>query len=169
MSDERDDVIDRPRRPGLRELMGQPSGGGSPAGLPTAERASPTAPPPSDEDEALPEPGEEYAAWSRPGNKPWPMVCFLSKGVAFTCLAYANLESIRLLPGDGPGQGPVLMLLFAGIDPQLVRIEGKRLAKLADYLRRHVVAWVRELPTGGGFRQGDAAVITRITFTSPVG
>jgi hypothetical protein len=111
----------------------------------------------------LPQPGDPYdAAHARPGNKPLPTLRFI-KGDGIKGLPYANLDSIDWLPAEKPGLGPTIVLRFAGIVAREARISGRNLLQLFDLLSYHRVAWVRELPPGRDFKDGQATVITGIT------
>ena len=78
--------------------------------------------------------------------------------------AYSDLRRIRMLPADQPGGCPVLVLRFVEAVIVEVRIEGRHLDKLHDYLGYHRIAWVRELPPGKMLADKIAAVITGITI-----
>ena len=127
-----------------------------------AERAGKTEPETQTEDESdnLPGPEEGYAACSRLDNKPQLMLCLLKADDSVKSYSYSDLRSIDLQPGNKPGNGPGLVLRFVGVAE--VRIEGRRLRTLVDCLRRHRIGWLRELPAGRDFRDGNAMVITRM-------
>ncbi len=114
---------------------------------------------------ALPQPGSAYdAAYARPHNRALPTLRLLISD-RVKGLPYANLDSIDLEPGDKPGEGPVIVIWFTGIVVRQVRISGRHLEALYDYLSYHRIAWVRMLPKGRDFRDkdGEATVITGIT------
>jgi hypothetical protein len=89
---------------------------------------------------------------------------FLLKDSAEEGFSYSDLRRIRLLPAGKPGLGPVLVLLFVEAAVTEVRIEGRRLDTMRDYIRYHRIAWVRELPPGTMLADKVAAVITGITI-----
>jgi hypothetical protein len=111
---------------------------------------------------ALPQPGDPYKAHSRTDNKPLLMLRFVLTDSTVEVFSYADLRRIRLVPGGKPGEGPVLVMLFVEAD---VRVEGRRLDAMLDYLAYHRIAWVRELPPGKMLADKTAAVITRIVIT----
>jgi hypothetical protein len=116
--------------------------------------------------EALPLPGSAYdAAYARPNNRPLPTL-HLVIGDAVKGLPYSNLDSIDLLPGDKPGVGPAIVILFTGIIPRKAKITGRHLGLLHDLISDHRIKWVRELPKGRDFKDKDdkATVITGITI-----
>ena len=150
----------------ILDLIKNPTGRGDAANRDAP--ASPTEPPPpvqpppvtlADADfEVLPLPGDVYLAHSRTANKPQTMLCLVQKPPALTCLAYGDMRFIDLVPPDKPGGGPVLLLKFIGVAE--VRLEGRNLDKLIDYLRRHCLAWLREqLPTRGNLAADDGSVV----------
>jgi hypothetical protein len=64
---------------------------------------------------------------------------------------------------EAAGESPSLLLLFTGLNPYLIQLEGRNLLPVADALRRHGIAWVRECPAGRELRGDAETVITRIT------
>ena len=113
---------------------------------------------------ALPEPGSAYdAAYARPNNKPLTTLRFVI-GDKVRGLPYANLDSIDWEPAEKPGGGPVIVLLFAGVQVRKAVIAGRHMLLMYDLLCDHRLAWVRELPKGRDFKDRDATVITGITI-----
>lgn len=118
-----------------------------------------------DELQPLPLPGAAYEAFSRASNKPQLTVCFLLADATIKGLAYANLDSIDLVPGGSPGVGPAIVARFAGgMGIVEVRIEGRNLMVLYDKVRQHRIGWARELPPERDFIDHKATVINRISF-----
>ncbi len=109
----------------------------------------------------LPGPGDAYKAHARPDNKALLTLRFLLRNSAVEGFSYSDLRRIRLLPSDKPGGGPVLVLRF--IDEE-VRIEGRHLDAMHNYLGYHRIAWVRELPPGKMLGEGMAAAVTGISI-----
>jgi hypothetical protein len=140
--------------------------GGKAAGqpLPDATEDDGAASPAMDGLIPLPGPGDPYKAHARPDNKALLTLTFLCQNSAEEGFAYADLRRIRLLPADKPGGGPVLVLLFTEAAVTEVRIVGRRLDTMRDYIRYHRVAWLRELPPGKMLADRNAAVITGITI-----
>ncbi len=111
----------------------------------------------------LPPPGASYdTAYARPHNKPLATLRFI-KGEGIRGFPYANLDSIDWLPSEKPGGGPSIVIRFSGLVPREATISGRNMRTLFDLLSYHRVAWVRELPPGRDFRDGQATVITDIT------
>jgi len=93
----------------------------------------------------LPRPGDDYQAHSRAANKPVPTLRLLLCNGSIRGFPMGHLDSIDF-EIDGPGQSPVIVLRFAGLEPSEVRLEGRRLDALYDLLGYERIAWVRELP-----------------------
>ena len=144
----------RPRPAALRELFGEAAG--EPEPPPVA--ASPAEPDAKGEDWPLP--GEDYRAHSRTSNKPELMLTLVKSDGSLTGLAYGDLRQWQFLPPATPGGRPVLVLRFYGVC--VVVVEGRHLDRLVPPLRRHLLAWLAELPAGRDFEEQAATVITRI-------
>jgi hypothetical protein len=114
----------------------------------------------ADDADTLPGIEDDYAACSRPDNKPQLMLSLLKADESIKSLSYSDLRWVDLKPGDKPGNGPGLVLRFVGVAE--VRIEGRCLRPLVDDLRRHRIGWLRELPAGRDFRDANTLVITRL-------
>lgn len=112
----------------------------------------------------LPQPGDGYKAHARPDNKALLTLRFLLKDSAVEGFSYSDLRRIRLLPSDKPGGGPVLVLRFVEAVIVEVRIEGRHLEAMHNYLGYHRIAWVRELPPGKMLGDGMAAAVTGISI-----
>jgi hypothetical protein len=142
------------RKSSLLSMLDRPPAEAERAGKPESQTQ------PEDENDELPGLEEGYAACSRLDNKPQLMLCLLKADDSVRSYSYSDLRAIDLQPGNKPGNGPGLILRFVGVAE--VRIEGRRLRTLVDYLRRHRIGWLRELPAGRDFRDGNAMVITRM-------
>ena len=114
--------------------------------------------------DALPKASDEYAAFGRAGNKPLTTLYFMLKDGSWDGFAYANLERIRLTPASEAGGGNELVLRFAGSSATEVRLKGRNLAKLYNYLGQHRTPWVRELPSERDFQATSAAVVTAVAI-----
>src|SRR5487761_2116449 len=78
----------------------------------------------------LPRPGDDYRANARHGNKPEMTLHFVTRDFAYEGFSYADFERVRLVPGDKPGSGPVLILRFNGSEITDVMVEGRHLHSL---------------------------------------
>lgn len=112
----------------------------------------------------LPRPGDEYRANARHGNKPEMTLHFVTKDYAYEGFSYADFERVRLVPGDKPGSGPVLIVRFNGSVVTDVRIEGRHLNSLYHWIGLHGVSWVWEYPGKAEFADETVPVISRITL-----
>jgi hypothetical protein len=121
--------------------------------------------PPSDKLTPLPKPGDAYLAHPSPhGPKAVITLYFLRADSSIRGFPYLNLDSIDLLPDPKPGNGPVIVVRFAGITPTEVTISGRNLDRLFDYLGQHRMPWVRELQPKWDFREAGEPVITGIAI-----
>lgn len=118
----------------------------------------------SERDDPLPRPGDAYRVHSRHGNKPELTMHFVLKGFAYEGFSYADFERVRLVPGDKPGGGPVLIVRFSGSVVTDVRIEGRHLHSLYHWIGLHGVSWVWEHPGHADFADEAEPIIKRITF-----
>jgi hypothetical protein len=114
----------------------------------------------------LPRPGDPYQAYTRADRMPQLTLRLLRGNGSIRGFSYANLDSIDLRPDDDPGQGPAIVLRFNGIAAVEAKLIGRHLDqdKLYDLLGHHRISWVREWPTGKGFADASATVITRIAI-----
>ena len=145
----------RPRPAAFRELFGDPAAGG------------PVGPPPPMETVAAdaddwPQPGGEYQAHSRMSNKPELMLTLVQGDGSQILFAYADLRQGQYLQPKSPAGRPVLLLRFYGVC--IVELQGRHLDRLLPGIRRHLLAWLAELPPGRDFEAKDATVITGIRF-----
>lgn len=77
--------------------------------------------------------------------------------------SYANLETVDLLALDDPGQGPNIVLCFAGITASEVRLSGRNLDLLYQLLCDQGTRRIRERATSRDFLAEKEMVITKIT------
>lgn len=117
-----------------------------------------------DKVDPLPRPGDAYRAAGRHGNKPDLTIHFVTKSYAYEGFSYADLERVRLVPGDKPGVGPVLVLRFNGSVVTEVRIEGRHPHSLYHWIGLHKLPWIWEHPSPADFTDEKATVISRITI-----
>lgn len=110
----------------------------------------------------LPARGSVYAARSRPANKPVATLHLLLADSSSRGFSYVNLDTVDLVPPEEPGRGPVLMLRFAGVVPKEVRITGRNLESIRDYIGHHRIAYLRQLPPGRDFLGDSEEVITGV-------
>jgi hypothetical protein len=164
-------VIAMQRKPSILELLGQqsePTPLRKPGGAPLPPPADsgpqlPEAPLPSlDNLDPLPQPGDPYKAFSRAANQMLPTLYLLMSDATSEGFAYANLDKCNLVK-DGPGQPPVIVLRFYGVINSEVRIVGRNMALLYNYLGHHRILWIRQLPEDRNFRGLFAAAETVIT------
>jgi hypothetical protein len=116
------------------------------------------------EGDFLPKPGDAYQAFGRPGNKPELTLYCLRKDGFFQGFAWHTYDSIRMMPADKPGEGPILAVRFAGAVTTDVIIRGRNLGDLPIYLGQNRLLWVREMAAERDFFEQAATVITSIEF-----
>lgn len=178
MDDKGGNVIDLKRsKVSIRDLLGGTPGikPVQPAIEKVPERRQPEVPvaePPGEGmDLALPEvldplpgAGDAYVAHARAANKPLLSVTFLLRdGTNSKGFAYSTYDSIDRVPGKMPGEGPGIVIRFAGHVPTEVTLEGRNLNTLYSLFSQHRVAWVRERGERD-FITTQETVVTRITF-----
>lgn len=112
----------------------------------------------------LPRPGEPYRVHARHGNKPELTLHFVTRDFSYEGFSYADLERVRLVPGETPGGGPVLIVRFVGSVVTDVRIEGRHLHALYHWIGLHGVSWAWEHPGPAEFADEAEPVIRKITF-----
>lgn len=105
--------------------------------------------------------GSEYRAHARPDNKPVPTLRLLTADGQIRGFPFANLDSIDLL-GDDAGKGLLIVLRFSGMANVEVRMTGRKLDTLYNYLGYHRIAWIRQLPKGKIAVDARATVIDGI-------
>ena len=167
MDDRHDDpndkvlVMERPSM-SLRDLAAVPMG--RPATPEPVQEPPPDDVPGPDKIIPLPRQGDPYKAYARPVREV-PTLRLLLTSVPARGFSYVNLDTIDLLDGDEPGECPVIVLRFSGLTPVEIRIEGRNLDVLYDYLGYHRISWIRELPAKRDYKTAGEAVVTRITIT----
>lgn len=119
---------------------------------------------PAEGDDTLPQPGDDYLAAGRAGNRPEAMLCLILRDHSYQLFSYGSLVRARLAPSLTPAAGPALTLRFLADALTDVTFEGRRLVDLIHNLRRHRIPWLREAPTDRYFADRKAVAITRITI-----
>lgn len=117
-----------------------------------------------DKSDPLPRPGDDYRVHSRHGNKPEMTLHIITKEFAYEGFSFADCERVRLVPGETPGGGPVLLLRFNGSVVTNVRIEGRHLHSLYHWIGLHLVSWIWEHPGTAEFADESVPLIKRITI-----
>lgn len=113
----------------------------------------------------LPRPGEPYRMHARHSNKPEMTLHFVLKDFSYEGFAYADIERVRLVPGEKPGSGPVLIVRFSG--GVEVWSEGRHLHSLYHWIGLHGVSWVWEHPGPTDFIDKAEPIIRKITIKEP--
>lgn len=167
-----DTVIDRKvpgmnRTKSLGDILNLPPGMASPASAPPEPEPEPEGElPPLDGLSPLPRPGDPYKAHARAANGPLPTLHVLLKNASSRGFSYANYDSIDWLPDDDAGQGPAIVVRFAGLVPCELRISGRNLEVLHNYIGHCRIGWIRELPTQGDFIDKAAPLIRSVKFVT---
>jgi hypothetical protein len=136
--------------PAAKESPTKPEEPGADAGPATPEKHDP-----------LPRPGDAYRVHGRRGNKPELTLHFVTKDYGYEGFSYADLGRMRLVPGNEPGGGPVLILRFNDTE---VSIEGRHLPSLYNWIGLHLLPWVWEHPSPAEFADEKATLISRISI-----
>jgi hypothetical protein len=118
-----------------------------------------------DKVDPLPRPGDAYRGHGRHGNKPELTLHFVMKDYAYEGFSYADCERVRLVRSEKPGGGPVLIVRFNCSVITEVRIEGRHLHGLYNWIGLHRVPWVWEHPSPAEFADEKAMLISRITIS----
>jgi len=92
------------------------------------------------------------------------MIHFVLRDLSYEGFAYADCERIRLVPGEKPGSGPVLIMRFNGSVVTEVLIEGRHLHSMYHGIGLHLVPWLWEHPSPADFADDKATLIKQITF-----
>jgi hypothetical protein len=163
-------VIDMQRPKTLADILAL----GSPQPAAAARQAEPPprvvdsddgaeAPLPSLEDlSPLPQPGDPYKAFSRASAKPRETLHVILANATVRGFPYGNFDGIDLQPATA-GEGPVIVVRFAGLFPVEVQITGRNLELLHVYLSTFRITWIREMQAQGDFSDKATALIRRIT------
>lgn len=142
----------------LRDAASKPGREGADA--PEADGPSAKALPALDDLTPLPRPGDPYKAFARPQMKPPATLhCLMGDG-SMRGFAWSGYDSIDWRPGEGPGEGPIVVVRFAGIFSREVAITGRHLEVLHHYLGTMRVAWIRVQPAGKILKDDGSSVIT---------
>lgn len=104
----------------------------------------------------LPQPGDEYRAIGRNGNKPEPMLCFILQDQSLEIFSYASLTRVRQHHADGKQR---LVLRFVETTVTEVHLDTRGAHDLAPSLRQHRVPWIRELPSGRDFIHAGPVIL----------
>jgi hypothetical protein len=110
-----------------------------------------------------PRPGVAYRACGHPSKEPGRVLYLVTGDYGREGFDYADLERLRLVPGDKPG-GDVLTLRFNGSVITEVVIEGRHLLPVYQWLGRHRLPWVWEHPSPADYADEKASLISRISF-----
>jgi hypothetical protein len=102
----------------------------------------------------LPRPGDPYRSHGRKNNRPESTLTFVTKDCSYEGFPYANLDRVRLIAGEKPGSGLVLLVRFAGSVVTDVRLEGRNLHPVYNLIQDNVLPWVWALPADADW-EGD--------------
>jgi hypothetical protein len=106
-------------------------------------------------------PAGGYQAFSPSSSpEPEPRLFLIFRTEDYLILSYRDLESIGNPQGVDPNHE--VLMRFGGSMPRDVRIEGRRLIDLVDYLWRQRIAWIKETPTSGFPFDGCTPIVSRI-------
>jgi hypothetical protein len=117
----------------------------------------------AEENVLLPKPGDSYYAASRPSNRAllrlWVVIMREFKsGEPYRFYQYVHLDSDCTIRFADNGQ--TLTLRFSGINPVEIKVHGRNLLQIADYISLHRIAVIREADRD--FGQGNEPIITKI-------
>jgi len=102
---------------------------------------------------------DEYQPFARAANKPLFSVHFLTAKGEMRSFQYLHLDSGSTFTGDA------IAIRFLGMQPINVRVTGRNLRRLYDYLHQHRVSWVLAVAPGRDFAKDGQPVITAIEFS----
>jgi hypothetical protein len=118
-----------------------------------------TEPRPSEDESGLPSLKEgEYQPHARPANKPVYAIHFVTPGGDMRSFQYVHLDSNSQFTAER------ITLVFMGMQPVRVVIEGRNLWRLYDYIHQHRMPWV--MVAGRDFAKDGQAIVTRVTFST---
>jgi hypothetical protein len=163
-------VMNRPKPQSLLDQILSPASKPAAAVPPRPADPPPEVPPsqePAKKADPRPRPGDPYRANAQFLNRleeRQVMIHFVARDCIPRGFAYAYLEGIWFEPGDQPGGGLDLVMRFGGTKPTDVRIRGRNLDGVYDYISRHTMPWVWERPPGRYADNDAATVITGISF-----
>jgi hypothetical protein len=112
----------------------------------------------------LPRPGDTYKAASRHAAEPQLALHFILKDFSYEGFSYGDFERVRLVPGERPGSGLVLVLRFNGSVVTEVTIEGRHLHPLYHWIARGLISWVWEHPGAADFLDEAVPVVRKISI-----
>lgn len=112
---------------------------------------------PSEDDSGLPSLKEgEYQPHARPANKPLYGIHFVTPSGDVRTFQYVHLDS-----GSQFAAGRIT-LVFMGMDPVRVIIEGRNLWRLYDYIHQHRMPWV--MVASRDFVKDGETIVTQVTY-----
>jgi hypothetical protein len=124
---------------------------------------------PAKKADPLPKPGDPYRANARFLNRlqtPQPFLKIVMANGDIEGFSYGDLRRVRLVKGEKPGDGPVLILRFVEAVVTEVQMEGRNLDDIHYYISQHTMPWIWERPKGFHTDDDDATtVIVSITLT----
>lgn len=112
----------------------------------------------------LPRPGDVYRASARPLTVPEMTLHIITHDFSYEGFSYADLERVRLVPGEKPGSGPVLIARFNGSVVMDVHFDGRHLHAIYMGISLHRLSWVWEHPRPAEFADEAATIIRKISF-----
>ena len=117
-----------------------------------------------DKVDPLPRPGDPYKVHGWRGNKPDLTIHFVTKDYTYEGFSYGDFERVRLVPSEKPNGGPVLVIRFSGSTITDVKIEGRHLHGLYNWIGLHRLPWIAEHPSPADFADQNAMLVSRISF-----
>lgn len=109
------------------------------------------------------EPGGAYQCHARPLPALQTAIHFIFRNRAILSCQYGDLDSLSEFRHSEDG-GHVLQFRFRASLISDAILEGRNLWQLYDYITRHRMPWVHELPAERDFEAREAVVINRITL-----
>jgi hypothetical protein len=115
----------------------------------------------------------DYKAFGWAGNKTQPSLVIIVKDGSEYSINYCDLASAcpngsMFLPAAPGCDGNVIRLLVSGPNGTFMIVaEGELLRPVWGLVMAHKTPWIRELPAGADFVQGDQPVIRSIGFAEP--
>ena len=119
----------------------------------------------------LPEPGDPYRAYARPGTRRYPMLAFAFPDGSITSYRFSDIRKMGFSPADMPDGLDVLNLHFSwpwAEASATVRIEGRNLLDLFYFVGEELTGWLRVLPEGHQVKDPATPVITRIILPTGI-
>ncbi len=154
-----DHVIDIARsRKGVRDILEDTSLAAAPKTV--REAAS------MDDLGRLPSEADAYTAHARAANKPVPTLIFILANGEKHGFPYALVDRVDMLAAEKPGEGPFVRVRFSGVEISEVRIQGRNLDPIYNYLCFQRISWIRQCGPAGEFLQDQACVVTQIDVAS---